>query len=90
MLQETLCGMPSGKAYERFADHRVTCTEGESSNDGSRQWCEILGFTGGRRCGSVVSAATHDVIASSNPIGDGATRSGAAERLAGEDGAMSF
>jgi hypothetical protein len=79
MLQETLRGMPLGKAYELFADCGVTCTEGESTNDGSRPLCGILGFTGDRLCGSVVSAATQDVIASSSPIGDGATRGWVAE-----------
>lgn len=79
--------MPSGKAYELFADHGVTCTEGESTNDGSRQLREILGFIGDRLCGSV--AATYGVIASSNPI-DGATRSGIAELVAAGDEAMSF
>jgi hypothetical protein len=87
-LQETLRGMPSGKAHQLVADHGVTCTEGESTNDGSRQLREILGFTGDRLCESV--AATYGVIASSNPIGDGATRSGVAELVAAGDEAMSF
>jgi len=49
MLQETLRGMPSGAAYELFVDDGVTCTEGESPNDGSRPSCGILGLTGHRR-----------------------------------------
>lgn len=79
MLHEALRDMLSGKAYELFADYGVTCTEGEAPPDGARQLCGILGFTGDRLCGSVVIAAAHDVIASSNPIRDGATRGWVAE-----------
>jgi CheY-specific phosphatase CheX len=78
-LHETLRDMLSAKAYELFADYGVPPTESTAPPDGSRQLCGILGFTGDRLCGSVVIAATHDVIASSNPIRDGATRGWVAE-----------
>jgi CheY-specific phosphatase CheX len=78
-LHETLRALLSGKAYELFSDYGVTCTEGEGPSDGSRQLCGILGFTGDKLCGSVVIAASTDVIATSNPVGDGATRGWVAE-----------
>jgi len=71
--------MPSGRPYELFVDSGGTCTERESSNDGSPPLCGILGFISDRSCGSVVSAATQDVIASCDAIDDAATRGWVAE-----------
>lgn len=68
-----------GKAHELFADYGVPCEAAEAIPDGARELCGILGFTGGQVCGCVVVSATPEAIASSNPIGDGATRSWVAE-----------
>lgn len=78
-LYETLREMLAGKATELFTDYGVNCQPAEAPNDGGRQLCGVLGFTGDRLCGSVVISATHEAVASSNPIGDGATRGWVAE-----------
>jgi hypothetical protein len=78
-LQETLRQLLTSKACELFVDYGVTCHEVETAPDPTRQLCGILGFTGDRLCGSVVIAATHEAVVSSNPIGDGATRGWVAE-----------
>jgi CheY-specific phosphatase CheX len=78
-LYETLREMLAGKAAELFADYGVSCQPAEPPSDAGRQLCGVLGFTGDRLCGSVVISATHEAIASSNPIGDGATRGWVAE-----------
>jgi CheY-specific phosphatase CheX len=73
-LREALRGMLASKAHELFADYGVTCDAMDAPAEGARELCGILGFTGDHVCGSVVLSATPDAIASSNPIGDGATR----------------
>jgi len=78
-LQETLRELLATKAYELFADYGVPCQPTDEASDGSRELCGVLGFTGDKLCGSVVISATPDAIASSNPIGDGATRGWVAE-----------
>lgn len=67
------------KAHELFADYAVPCEAVAAIPDSARELCGILGFTGGQVCGSVVVSATPEAIASSNPIGDGATRGWVAE-----------
>jgi hypothetical protein len=71
--------MLASKAHELFADYGVACETVAAIPDSPRELCGILGFTGGQVCGSVVVSATPEAIASSNPIGDGATRSWVAE-----------
>jgi hypothetical protein len=67
------------KAHELFADYGVPCSVGPAHPESGRMLCGILGFTGDRLCGSVVMSASHDAIADSNPIHDGATRGWVAE-----------
>ena len=78
-LQVTLRDVLTAKAHELFADYGVPCSAGTAQPDAGRLLCGILGFTGDRLCGSVVISATHDAIADSNPIHDGATRGWVAE-----------
>jgi CheY-specific phosphatase CheX len=78
-LHQTLRTILATKAIDLFVDYGVTCREVETLPEAGRQLCGILGFTGDRMCGSVMVSATHDAIASSNPIGDGATRGWVAE-----------
>ena len=78
-LQETLRQLLTSKARELFVAYGVACQELDSTPEATRQLCGILGFTGDRLCGSVVIAATQEAVASSNPIGDGATRGWVAE-----------
>jgi CheY-specific phosphatase CheX len=78
-LHETLREMLGVKASELFADYGVACQPLDVAPDASRQLCGVLGFTGDRLCGSVVISATHEAVAASNPIGDGATRGWVAE-----------
>jgi CheY-specific phosphatase CheX len=67
------------KAHELFADYGVICAAGSSVVEPGRQLCGILGFTGDHLCGCVVLAGTHEAIADSNPMGDGAQRGWVAE-----------
>jgi len=78
-LHETLRQLLADKASGLFADYGVTCSASDAAPPDGRQLCGILGFTGDHLCGSVVISATQDAIASSNPIGDGATRGWVAE-----------
>jgi len=78
-LHETLRVIIAAKAHELFADYGVACQPVDAAPDSERQLCGILGFTGDKLCGSVVVSATHDAVACSNPIGDGATRGWVAE-----------
>jgi CheY-specific phosphatase CheX len=78
-LQETLRQLLAGKAHELFADYGVTCEPGDGAADTALQLCGVLGFTGDHLCGSVVISGTQGAVASSNPIGDGATRGWMAE-----------
>lgn len=78
-LHETLRQMLAGKAVDLFVDYGVACSTIEACPDTGRQLCGILGFTGDQLCGSVVISASHEAVASSNPIGDGATRGWVAE-----------
>jgi CheY-specific phosphatase CheX len=78
-LHQTLRELLGTKANELFADYGVQCQPKDDPPDGGRELCGVLGFTGDRLCGSVVISASHEAIASSNPIGDGATRGWVAE-----------
>jgi hypothetical protein len=78
-VQERIRRILGDKAHELFADYGVPCEAADSVGEGGRELCGILGFTGDHVCGSVVVSATPEAIASSNPIGDGATRSWVAE-----------
>jgi hypothetical protein len=72
--REVLRRILVSKAYELFADYGVACEMVDPVIENGREMCGILGFTGNHLCGSVVVCATADAVASSNPIGDGATR----------------
>lgn len=78
-LYETLRDLLARKAQELFTDYTVACEPVTVVPGSERQLCGILGFTGDHLCGSVVIAATHDAISSSNPVGDGAGRAWVAE-----------
>ena len=78
-LHDTLREILANKTRELFADYGVTCEVATEPVQPARLLCGILGFTGDRLCGSVVVSATHEAIAASNPIGDGATRGWVAE-----------
>jgi CheY-specific phosphatase CheX len=78
-LHDTLREILAAKAGELFADYSVACTPAGPSTTTGHLLCGILGFTGDRMCGSVVIAASHEAIADSNPIRDGATRGWVAE-----------
>ena len=77
--RETLRRILVTKAHELFVDYGVDCEAVGSVTDATRELCGILGFTSNQLSGAVVLCATPDAIASSNPIGDGATRSWVAE-----------
>lgn len=77
--RETLRQILVAKAHELFVDYGVACEGVGSVEGGTRELCGILGFTSNHLSGAVVVCATPDAIASSNPIGDGATRSWVAE-----------
>jgi len=78
-LQETLRGLLGDKAAELFDAYDARCELLDAAPPAEGQMCGILGFTGDRLCGSVVLSASHDAVASTNPIGDGATRSWTSE-----------
>lgn len=78
-LQETLREILASKAHELFTDYGVPPAPLAERPEPARQLCGILGFTGDRLCGSIVLSATHEAVACSNPIGDGATRGWVAE-----------
>jgi hypothetical protein len=78
-VQERIRTILGDKAQELFADYGVACESVATVPDSARELCGILGFTGDQVCGSVVVSATVEAIASSNPIGDGATRGWVAE-----------
>lgn len=78
-LEDTLCEILRDKATELFVDYGVTCELASGTAPAAPLLCGILGFTGDHLCGSVVIAATHEAIAESNPIRDGATRGWVAE-----------
>jgi hypothetical protein len=67
------------KAQELFSDYGVTCEAVGSVVESTREMCGILGFASTHLSGAVVVCATPDAIASSNPLGDGATRGWVAE-----------
>ena len=77
--RETLRTVLVAKAHDLFFDYGVPCETVSSVGDASRELCAILGFTNPQLSGAVVVCATPDAISSSNPIGDGATRSWVAE-----------
>jgi CheY-specific phosphatase CheX len=78
-LHDNLREILAAKALELFADYGVACGTAGQSPETGHLLCGILGFTGDRMCGSVVMAASHDAVADSNPIHDGATRGWVAE-----------
>jgi len=78
-LYDTLRQLLADKASELFADYGAACATVDTLPEPGRQLCGILGFTGDHLCGSVVISASHEAIAASNPIGDGATRGWVAE-----------
>jgi CheY-specific phosphatase CheX len=78
-LYDTLCGLLASKAQDLFTDYTVPWHSVDATPEGDSELCGILGFTGDHLCGSVVIAATQDAVASSNPIGDGASRAWVAE-----------
>src|SRR5262245_28335094 len=77
--RETLRTVLLTKAHELFVDYGVACETVSSVADATRELCGILGFTSPQLSGAIVVCATPDAISSSNPIGDGATRSWVAE-----------
>ena len=78
-LQETLRGLLTEKTVELFGAYDVRCDFVEVPPSADKLMCGILGFTGDKLCGSVVMSASPEAVASSNPIGDGATRGWIAE-----------
>jgi CheY-specific phosphatase CheX len=77
--RETLRRILATKAHELFADYGVSCEMMDAPVESGPELCGILGFTGDQLCGSVVLSANTEAISSSNPIGDGATRSWVSE-----------
>lgn len=78
-LHENLRAILASKAEGLFNDYGATCSTTDEDAGSGSLLCGILGFTGDRLCGSVVISATHQAIADSNPIKDGATRAWVAE-----------
>src|SRR5258706_6766095 len=78
--RETLRKLLVAKAHELFSDYGVACESvGSVVDTTNRELCGILGFSSNHLCGAVVVCATPDAVASSNPVGDGATRNWVAE-----------